>query len=54
MIPPTDISSNALSLARIADRLPVGETLVIIVKPPKPGRWIITVAPVTQVKEAVK
>ena len=49
-----DISTDAHSLARIADRLPCGETLVIIHKPPKPERWTITVAKVVQKKGDVK
>ncbi len=46
-----DISADARSLARMADRLPCGETVVIIKKPPRPDRWTIIVAPVTQTKE---
>jgi hypothetical protein len=47
----TDISRDAHSLARMVDRLPCGETVVIIRKPPKPEQWTITVAQVVQKKD---
>ena len=52
--PTTDISRDAHSLARMVDRLPCGETIITIVKPPKPEAWQITVAKVVRKKGDVK
>ena len=46
-----DISADARSLARIADRLPCGETVVIIRKPTGRAGWTIMVAEIKQTKE---
>ena len=52
--PTTDISQEAHSLARMADRLPYGETFITIIKMPKPDAWTIKVARVVQTKETGK
>ena len=45
-----EISSNARSLARTADRLPAGTHLIELCK--RPGRpWVVTVGKVITVKE---